>query len=471
MRVSIRQLAYLVLFAISCGTPCAAQQTLEGRIDAFIKGEMQRQQIPGMAVAVVRNGKIALLRTYGFSNLEHRIPVKPETIFQSGSIGKQFTATAVMILAAEGKLSLEDKLSKFFPDAPESWSRITVRQLLTHSAGMADYPTDFDLRRDHTEAELLTMLKATPLAYPPGTSWDYSNLGYVTLGILIHQVSGKSHSDFVAERIFKPLGMETARLISEADIVPNRAAGYRLVDGKLQNQEWVSPSTNTTADGCYYFSILDLAKWDAGLYANTPLAQARLAEMWTPVKLSGGRTKAYGFGWNTDFIHGRRILFHGGAWQGFKSFIVRFPDEKTTFILMANSWEARDFRLARGLVAAQFPEFALPAARLIADNEPKVTAMIRRVLLQVAQGNANPDSFTQIARASFFPNQAKAVAERLNSLSLPIALIFTNELMDRREESGFRVYRYALTDIGKSLVCTIRLTNDDKVAGLECEAN
>jgi D-alanyl-D-alanine carboxypeptidase len=214
-----------------------------------------------------------------------------------------------------------------------------------------------------------------------------------------------------------------------------------------------------------------LAKWDAGLYTDTPLAQSRLAEMWTPVKLDGERIKAYGFGWNTNVIHGRRIMFHGGAWQGFKSFIVRFPDDKTTFILFANSWDARDFRLARGLVAAQFPEFALPSAQPIVDRESKVTAMIRRVLLQVAQGTANRDSFTQIARASFFPNRAKAVGERLNSLSLPIALIFTNELMERREEGGLRVYRYALTDIGKSLFCTIRLTSDDKIAGLECEAN
>jgi CubicO group peptidase (beta-lactamase class C family) len=177
-------------------TPGVAQPDLERRIDAYIKLEMQRQQIPGVSLAVVRNGKIAILKSYGFSNLEHQISVKPETIFQSGSIGKQFTATAVMILAAEGKLSLEDKISKFFPDAPESWANITVRHLLTHTAGLGDYPPDFDLRRDHTEAELWTMIKSIPLAYQPGERWDYSNLGYVTLGILIRKVSGKFHGDF-----------------------------------------------------------------------------------------------------------------------------------------------------------------------------------------------------------------------------------------------------------------------------------
>ena len=429
---------------------------------------MQRQQIPGVSLAVVRNGKIAILNSYGFSNLEHKIPVKPETMFQSGSIGKQFTATAVMLLASEGRLSLEDKISKFFPDAPESWASITIRHLLTHTAGLGDYPPDFDLRRDHTEAELWTMIKSIPLAYQPGEKWDYSNLGYVMLGILIRKVSGKFHWDFVSERIFKPLGMQTARVISEADIVPNRAAGYRLAKGQLLNQEWVSPSTNTTADGPYYFSVLDLAKWDAGLYSETLLSQAQLAQMWEPVKLTSGNTKGYGFGWYTEVLHGHSVVFHGGAWQGFKSFIVRFPKDRITFIFMANSWDTRDFGFARGLVATHFPEFALPGAAAITDQEPEVTAMIRRVLLQLAQGKPNPDSFTPRARSTMFPDQARKVGALLNTLSLPIALIFTNELIEKSDEAGLRVYRYALNDLGKTIFCTIKLTSADKIDNLTC---
>lgn len=459
-------LALSILFLVAA--PCFAQDALSARIDAYVKSEMQRQQIPGLSLAVVRDGKIALLKSYGFSNLEHQVPVKPETIFQSGSIGKQFTATAIMLLANEGKLSLEDKVSKFFPDAPASWSQITVRRLLTHTAGLGDYPADFDLRRDHTEAELWTMIKTVPLNYQPGTSWDYSNLGYVTLGILIGKVSGKFHGDFVSERIFKPLGMHTARVISEADIVSNRAAGYRLVNGHLKNQEWVSPSTNTTADGCYYFSVLDLAKWDAGLRSDTLLPQAQLAQLWAPVKLVDGNSKAYGFGWHTDVLHGHQVVFHGGAWQGFKSFIVRFPRERITFIFMANSWDTRDFRFARGLVATHFQEFSFSGPAPIPDKEPEMTMMIRLVLLQLAQGTAKADSFTATGAAGFFPAQAKTTGELLNTLSLPIALIFTNELVERKEENGLRMYRYALTDIGKTIFCTIRLTAADKIDSLSC---
>ncbi|MGI9064811.1 MAG: serine hydrolase domain-containing protein [Pyrinomonadaceae bacterium] len=290
---------------------CTARRL--SQIDSYIKGEMRRQQIPGVALAVVRNGKIALVKSYGLSNVEHQVPVKPETVFQSGSMGKQFTATAVMILVDEGKLALDDKISKYFTDAPEGWKNITVRHLLTHTSGMGEYPPDLDLRRDLTEDEYLALIKSVPLSFATGAKWDYSNLGYVTLGMLIRKVTGKFYGDFLAERIFRPIGMTTARVISEADIVPNRADGYRLVKGELKNQEWVSPSTNTTADGSLYFTILDLAKWDAALYTQKLLKQTSLAQMWKPVRLNDGKTKGYGLGWHTDVIHGHRVIFHGGG--------------------------------------------------------------------------------------------------------------------------------------------------------------
>jgi CubicO group peptidase (beta-lactamase class C family) len=238
-----------------------------------------------------------LARGYGLANVEHQVPVKPETIFQSGSMGKQFTATAVMMLVEEGKLSLDDKITKFFTDAPEAWRNITVRHLLTHTSGMTDYPQDFDLRRDYTEDELYARIKPIPLAFQPGEKWSYSNLAYVMLGLLIHKVSGKFYGDFLQERVFQPLGMTTARVISEADIVPNRAAGYRVTNGQLKNQSWVSPSLNTTADGALYLTVYDMAKWDAALYTEKLLKRSSLEEMWTPVKLNDGKTHPYGFGW------------------------------------------------------------------------------------------------------------------------------------------------------------------------------
>src|ERR1041385_3227593 len=220
---------------------CAGQDAVQISVDKYVQSEIRTQQIPGLSVAVMNSGRIVLAKGYGLANVEHQVPVKPETIFQSGSMGKQFTATAVMMLVEEGKLTLDDKITKFFPDAPETWRNITIRHLLTHTSGLGDYPENFDLRRDYTEDELIQRIKSVPLTFQPGEKWSYSNLAYVTLGVLIHKVSGKFYGDFLQERVFKPLGMSTARVISEADIVPNRAAGYRVANGQLKNQNWVSP--------------------------------------------------------------------------------------------------------------------------------------------------------------------------------------------------------------------------------------
>lgn len=347
---------FALIFLLS--TTCLAQESYEKKIDEYLHTQMQAQQIPGVALAVVKDGKIVLARGYGLANVEHQVPVKPETIFQSGSTGKQFTATAVMMLVEEGKLSLEDKITKYFPDAPESWNNITIRHLLTHTSGMTDYPDDFDLRRDYTEDELLQRIKTIPLAFQSGEKWSYSNLAYVTLGILIHKVSGKFYGDFLQERVFKPLEMSTARIISEADIVPNRAAGYRVVNGQLKNQDWVSPSLNTTADGALYLSVYDMAKWDAALYTEKLLKRTSLEQMWTPVKLNSGKTFPYGFGWGLPNVRGHRVIEHGGSWQGFKAQISRYVDDKLTIILFANQTRANQAKLTHDIAAIINPDLA-----------------------------------------------------------------------------------------------------------------
>jgi CubicO group peptidase (beta-lactamase class C family) len=385
-------------------------------------------------------------------------------------MGKQFTAAAVMTLVEEGKLSLDDPLTKFFPEAPKSWRAITVRHVLTHTAGMTDYPDDFDLRRDYTEDEMLKIVQKIPLAFKPGERWSYSNLGYVTLGILIHKITGKFYGDVLRERIFGPLGMATARVISEADIVPNRAAGYRLVGGELKNQEWVAPMVNTTADGSLYLTALDMAKWDAALYTEKLLKRSSLDAIWTPVKLASGRTYPYGFGWFTGQVRGHRAVFHGGAWQGFECFILRFVDDRLTIVFFTNLHHADTWKLARGLSAVFFPDFAGPATKPIEDKEPKVKALVRRALNELAEGRPTLDLYTPEARAALFPDRAKKIGEQLAALSLPVAIIAVGQLVERREENGLRTYRYALTDLGTTLFATVSLTKDDKIADVAVSA-
>src|SRR5258708_5886539 len=243
-----------------------------------------------------------------------------------------------MMLVEAGKIGLEDPLTKYFPEAPASWSHVSVRELLSHTGGFTDYPQDFDMRKDYSEDQLLKIVEAIPLAYPPGTDFSYSNLGYLTLGILIHRATGEFYGDFLQQRIFKPLNMSTTCIINEAGIIPNRSAGYRLDKGDLKNQEWVSPSVNTTADGSLYFSILDLAKWDAALYTEKLLKRSSLEQMWTVAKLSNGQPNSghYGFGWEIAIRNGHRVVEHQGEWQGFKTQISRYVDDKLTVVALTN---------------------------------------------------------------------------------------------------------------------------------------
>ena len=350
----IRILIACLLFATS--TIAAEQATDE--VTKVVRAEMARQKIPGLALLVARNGQTLRAEGFGLSNVELNVPVKPETIFQSGSIGKQFTATAVMMLVEARKIGLDDPLSKYFPDGPKWWKQVTVRELLSHTAGFTEYPDKFDFQMDYTEAQMLKIVEAIPAAYPPGTNWSYSNIGYLTLGILIHRVTGEFYGDFLKERIFTPLGMSTTRIINEADIIPNRAAGYLLVDGKIRNQTWVSPTVNTTADGSLYFTVLDLAKWDAALNTEKLLKKASLEQMWTIVKLKDDKPNPghYGFGWFIESRYGLHIVEHEGQWQGFETQISRYVDSGLTVIVLTNLGSAKPQRIA-DKVAATYLSF------------------------------------------------------------------------------------------------------------------
>jgi CubicO group peptidase (beta-lactamase class C family) len=208
--------ATLLLLALAAARAASAQSSTISRIDEFVRAEMSRQKIPGVAIAVVQNGAVLTIGGYGYANLEHQVPVQPATIFQSGSLGKQFTAVAVMLQVEDGKLALADPVTKYFPDAPPAWRSITIEHLLTHTSGIPDY-TDgtLDYRKDYTEDELARYAYALPLEFPAGARWNYSNTGYVLLGAIVRKVSGAFYGDVLAARVFKPLGMTTTRVIAE----------------------------------------------------------------------------------------------------------------------------------------------------------------------------------------------------------------------------------------------------------------
>jgi CubicO group peptidase (beta-lactamase class C family) len=341
------------------------------RVREFVEPYLKNKQIPGCAIMVRYNGMIALCAGYGIANLEDKVPVTAKTVFQSGSVGKQFTSAAVMLLVRDGKLSLDDKVGKYL-DVPQSWSGITVRNLLNHTSGLGDYPESFSLTRDYSEDELLKMVTSQSLDFAPGERWSYSNLGYVTLGILIHRVSGRSYSEFLRTRIFQPLAMTSSRVISEEDIISHRAAGYRFKDGALKNQGWVAPTVNTTADGSLYLTAEDMSKWEEALETERLLDHAAFDQMWQPTKLKDGGTAPYGFGWGvTQTKSGARLLEHGGAWQGFAAYIGRYIDDELTVAVFCNRAGAPARYIGQQIAGLYVPAFS-PAKHSPLRLDPKV---------------------------------------------------------------------------------------------------
>lgn len=432
---------------------------LPNRIDQLVAEAMQKQKIPGLAVAVVRNGQPVTVKGYGLANVEHNVPVTQETIFQSGSVGKQFTATAVMLLVEDGKMALGDSITKFLPDAPTRWVPITIRHLLTHTSGIPNFPYgEIDMRKDRTEDELAKIAFGLSLEFEPGFRWNYSNTGYLLLGVIIHKASGRFYGELLKERVFAPIGMKTARIIDEADIIPHRSAGYRLLAGRLANQEWVSPVLNTTADGSMYISILDMVAWDKALRSKAVLKQESWEQVYTPVKLKSGKAYPYGFGWSVDDFTGQRRHHHGGAWQGFKTHISRYLADDLTVIVLANLANAEPGEIAEKIAASVNPKLAR-SDDPIADKDPAVTERVRNLLRLTQTGNLTKDELASVPNR-FFPR----VAASYRNLLEPLGELKTIQLIEFRELGDDREFRYIATFKDQRVEVSLTLDGDGKVS-------
>ncbi len=310
------------------------------KVDAFVRKKMTANHIPGLSLAIVRDGKIAHAKGYGMANLELSVPASENTAFAIYSITKTFTGVATMMLVEEGKISLEDPISKYLADLPEIWKPATVRQLLNHTSGIKDFaPILFesgDMTRDYTPAEVLKLVTAFPLEFPSGESWDYTNTGFYLLGILIEKVSGKTYEQFLRERIFVPLEMRDTRLENLAELIPNRANGYTWQNNKFRNAVRISPTLSFSVAGLVS-TVLDLAKYDAALYTEKLLKKSTLEQMWTSAKLNNGDTTENGLGFGLTPYQGHKRVGHSGGAAGFSTTITRLIDDKVTVIVLTNA--------------------------------------------------------------------------------------------------------------------------------------
>jgi D-alanyl-D-alanine carboxypeptidase len=347
----VSRILALVLAVAAHSTPLRAQparsaSTAPDTVDRLVAAEMARMRIPGVSLAVVRGGKVIKAQGYGVADLEHGIPVTPQTVFKIGSVSKQFLATGIMLLAQDGRLAIDDSAAKHFTGAPESWRGITLRHFLTHTSGVVREGPAFDPLKVQPDSVVIRSAFARPLEFPTGSKYQYCNVCYFTLADIIARVSGKPWDVYLAERVFHPMGMTATRTTTVTALVPHRARGYSWRDtGYVNAPELLA----VRPSGAFLSTVLDLARWDAALYEDRVLTKSSREAMWTPVRLAGGGSYGYGFGWTLDSVDGHWRVHHGGSLPGFRAEMARFPNDSLTVIVLANADGAQPAQIARGI--------------------------------------------------------------------------------------------------------------------------
>jgi D-alanyl-D-alanine carboxypeptidase len=327
-------------------------------VDHYVKTSMTRQHIPGLSLVVIRDGKIVKAKGYGLASVELNVPATPSTVYELASASKPLVATAVILLVQDGKIGLEDHVSKFVEDAPDTWKGITVRHLLTHTSGIKDYLGDLrrDFPNDTPPEKIVRAAIEAPLNFAPGEKWTYSNTGYVLLGMIVRKVSGKSYDAFLEERVFEPLGMADTRHDSPDEVISNRAVGYLWNGlGGLRNGDFLKYLMTNHGDRGLLSTSLDLAKWDTALSSDRMLTPSSKDAMWSRAKLNNGSTTGYGLGWFLEDVNGHRHISHPGGAPGSATIISRYPDDRVTIILLTNGGAAYVQGLDLGVAQRYIP--------------------------------------------------------------------------------------------------------------------
>lgn len=354
MKTVYAERVLLSLLSIFLLVSSASAQTAD-RVDDFIKAQMQAQHIPGVALAVIKDGKAIKTRGYGLANVETNTPVTTETVFKIGSISKPIIATGIMFLVEDGKISLDDKVSKYLEETPETWKDITVRHLLSHTSGIIREAPGFDGARTQRDADVIRTAYSLPLNFKPGEKYEYSNVGYFSLAEIIHKVTGKPWGEFLSERIFAPLKMNATRTTTFDEIIRHRADAYSFANNKLTN---AGITLAVRPSGAFLSTLSDLIKLEAALNGKGFLKPETRKAMWTPFKLNDGKDSIYGLGWRIEEINGVKRIGHGGNLDGFKSFYARFVNEGLTIIVMTNLDQVDFYQLSKDIAAHYIPALA-----------------------------------------------------------------------------------------------------------------
>jgi len=359
----------VLLFASACtanvqleGNSIVEDDTpdLEALIDPLVEAAMEDGLTPGISVGVMQDGEIVVAKGYGLADVENDVPATEHTVYRIGSVTKQFTAAAIMLLVQEGKLDLGADITEFFPDYPTNGLSVTVEQLLNHTSGIKGYTEmqEFGevMREDLTHDELIAIFSSAPFEFEPGERYQYSNSAFFLLGVIIEQLTEQSYADFVRDRLFAPLGMEDSHYLYNTPIIPRRAEGYAEADGELVNDAYLSMHLPYAA-GSLGSSALDLLLWQKALTGGKAVNPESYAAMTTPADLNDGSTHPYGYGLGMGNLDGHAKVSHGGGINGFLTQLAHYPEDGLTIAVLANSTSASpgllESRIARAVLGIE----------------------------------------------------------------------------------------------------------------------
>ncbi len=432
-----------VLCACSHGdatTQAGPSPNWRAQVDALANGALQHQHLAGLSIAVARDGVVLYAQGYGYRDLAKRLPATPHTIYNIASMTKQFTAACVMLLDQEGKLKVDDPISKFLPGFPHG-DTITIRELLNHTSGLADYLDLMDPNALSIPKIVATIEKA-PLRFKPGTRYEYSNSNYVLAGVIVAKAAGMPFDEFLTKRIFQPLGLHSTSIGTTPLDLPEGALGYTVQNGKTVLTPPQGVAILDYPDGGVNTTVLDLVKWDTALDAGRVVDPVHLKMMMTPGPHGSETTYNYGFGLAIDSAFGHGEISHQGDWTGYSGENVTFPDDRFVIILLGNTDGFNEDYLAREIFAIfehpSLAEHAIELSSLPGENV-QATRLAQIVLAQLAAGRLDPDKLSPDLRKRLTPAAASKLQRMLAGYGRLQRMIFLGR--DSRPGAVSEIYR------------------------------
>ena len=404
-------------------------------LDDKIRELMAERHIPGAAVAVMKNGKIVKMKGYGVASLEFNIPVTTNTVFEIVSVSKQMTAAGIMLLVEEGKVDLDERISRYLPSTPDAWRDVTVRHLLTHTSGIKSYSSldGFELSQRMTIDVFIKKLSPHPLEFTPGEKNIYSNSGYSLLAYIIETQSGKKYFDFMREKIFTPLGMTKTTDRDPEFIIPDRAAGYEWNNDHFSGRD--GSLTDLKGAGSIVSTIEDMTKWETALRGDKLLRPESKKEIWKQFTFNNGKPSPYGLGWRISEVRGHKLIGHTGQTAGFGAAIFRYIGDDTTVIALTNLGENGMGSLVAVAAAKYYiPSLSLNALTTAVTIDERARSAIESAIRNRFENKLDDQLFTADFARSLGTERARIAGDRLKTFAPIRAIRFVkNETSDGRE--------------------------------------